>query len=124
MLSISVRPDRPICHTVDYSERLFEDTHQDVDDLQRTARKKNWIDEDCRRAILNRSFGTIRTIRLSTQYWRNESYMATEKPIAHIHTLDDDVNLPYPSLYPLSLCVKAAVEHGYENVRKIAVFTI
>ena len=50
------------------------------------------------------------------------SYMATGKPIVHIYTADDDVNVHYLSRYPLALCLKADKNAIAENARRLALW--
>lgn len=50
------------------------------------------------------------------------SYMATGRPIVHIYTAEDDVNVRYLSRYPLALCLKADKNAITDNARRLALW--
>lgn len=49
-------------------------------------------------------------------------YMATGKPIVHLYTAENDVNVRYLSRYPLALCLRADEAEIAQNARKLALW--
>lgn len=51
-------------------------------------------------------------------------YMATGKPIVHIYSAEDDVNVRHLRRYPLALCLRADALAVADNARKLALWCV
>lgn len=83
-----------------------------------------WIGpDDLRREMINSgqllSIAEVEGKQMSSKIF---SYMATGKPIVHVYTAEDDVNVRYLSRYPLALCLKADKKAVTDNARRLALW--
>ncbi len=88
------------------------------------AERFGWIGADELRCEMGRagqllSIAEVEGRQMSSKIF---GYMATGKPVVHVYTAEDDVNVRYLDRYPLALCLRADEGDLAGNARRLALW--
>lgn len=96
----------------------------EIENASKSIKRCGWISKEELSAKLENSnillsIAEINGKQISSKIFE---YMSLGKPIIHLYTNDNDINLKYLYKYPVSLCVKQSMKDISNNIEQIALF--
>lgn len=96
----------------------------EIENASKSVCKYGWITKEELLIKLENSnvllnIGEVNGKQISSKIF---DYMSLGKPIIHLYSNDNDINLKYLYKYPASLCIKQSMEDIENNIQRIAEF--